>query len=386
MKDNIYQLIDKYLDGTISPAEEARLMAWYQEHSEADVEWFSEHIDEEERVRLRMLGQIQQHISTPAPVTVVHKQRWHYWAAAAAVLLVAGLATWLYMPPLQHSPKQAPLAQAPKAITPGGNKAVLILGNGEKIVLEDAGNGLLSQEGSVAVNKTDSGSLQYNGTRQAAGTVYNTLNTPYGGQYRIILQDGTKVWLNAGSSLHYPTSFPEGERSVTLSGEAYFEVAPDASRPFTVAVATTAEKTMNVRVLGTHFNINAYPEEKQNLVTLLEGSVKVAYDQANALLVPGKVAMLNKASGSIQTKNADTEAAIAWKNGYFVFDNENIAGVMRQISRWYDVDVRYEGNVSGKAIAGSLSRTKDVTAVLSMLELTGTVHFKIEGRRITVMP
>ncbi len=385
MKDYINQLIDKYLDGTISVSEEKELMAWYNEYNEADVEWVSAHVNEEEQVRLRMLYQIQQHITAPPIASVEHKHRWYYWAAAA-IFLAAGIATYLYSPQFHHQQKQGTIAQASRAIIPGSNKAVLILANGEKIILEDADNGIISQQGNVAVNKTDSGSLLYNGNPPSDATVYNTLSTPYGGQFRITLQDGTKVWLNAGSSLQYPTSFPKGERNVSLSGEAYFEVAQDAARPFNVNVATASEKSMTIRVLGTHFNINAYPEEKRNFVTLLEGAVKVAYDQANALLVPGKVAILNKASGQLQTKETDTDAATAWKNGYFFFDNENIESIMRQISRWYDVEVRYEGNVSGKAFAGSLSRTKDVTAVLRMLELTGTIHFKIEGRRITVMP
>lgn len=367
-------------------SEEAELMAWYKERNEADVAWVSDNPNEEEHVRLRMLHQIQQQIAAPQTVTVMHKRRWYYWAAAAVVLLAAGIATYLYSPSSHHQHKQETIAQASKEILPGSNKAVLILANGDKVILEDANNGIISQQGNVAVNKTDSGSLLYNGNQPSDGTVYNTLNTPYGGQFCITLQDGTKVWLNAGSSLHYPTAFPKGERNVTLSGEAYFEVAQDVTRPFNVNVATTSGKPMSIRVLGTHFNINAYPEEKKNFVTLLEGAVKVAYDQTSALLVPGKVAILNKASGQLQTKDTDTDAATAWKNGYFFFDNENIESIMRQISRWYDVEVRYEGNVSGKAFAGSLSRTKDVTDVLRMLELTGTIHFKIEGRRITVMP
>lgn len=388
MKDNIYHLIEKYLAGTITPAEEDRLMAWYQDHNETDVEWPSENAGEEEQVRLRMLMRLNQQINTPIIKPDTTRRLWYYISAAASVLVILGIATYFYYPQIHRSTRPTSIAQDVKDIGPGGNKAILTLGNGDKVVLEEAKNGLISQQGNASVNKTDSGSLFYNNvTSNAAATmVYNTLSTPYGGQYQMTLQDGTKVWLNAGSSLRYPTSFPGNERNVTLTGEAYFEVAKDKARPFFVTVNAGSGAPMTVKVLGTHFNINAYPDEQHNIVTLLEGAVKVDCGQANALLVPGKEAILNKASGNMNIKDGDTEGAIAWKNGYFLFDNEKIESIMRQISRWYNVEISYQGDVSGKAIGGSLSRSKNVSEVLNMLELTGTVHFKINGRRITVMP
>jgi len=386
LKDNIYHLIEKYLDGAITPREEEQLMAWYRDHNQADVEWLSENAEEEEQVRLRMLTQLQQQMKLPATGPVIAKRRWYYWPAAASVLLILGLAAYFYYPRLHRQTQPGSIAQSPKAIVPGSNKAILELDNGDEVVLEDTKNGLISRQGNSLVNKTDSGKLLYNNENPNATTsvAYNTLHTPYGGQYRVTLQDGTNVWLNAGSSLRYPTSFPENERKVTLTGEAYFEVAKNEAKPFYVTVNSATGTPVSVKVLGTHFNINAYPGEQQQVVTLLEGAVKVGYGQANALLVPGNEAILNK--GRINVKNGDTEAAIAWKNGYFLFDNEKIESIMKQISRWYDVEISYQGNVAGKAIGGSLPRSKDVTEVLNMLELTGTVHFKINGRRITVMP
>lgn len=382
MKNNIIHLIEKYLDGTITPAEEAELMAWYREHNEADIEWRSDNADEEEQVRSRMLNRLEQQINAPAV-----KRRRYFIPAAAAVLLILAVAGYFAYPllPKQGQPANTPLVQD---VGPGGNKAILTLANGEKVVLEEAGDGTISQQGSSAVNKTDSGHVQYNDLSVAGNTavVYNTLSTPFGGQYRVTLQDGTNVWLNAGSSLHFPAAFPQNERKVTLTGEAYFEVAKDRNRPFYVAINTGADTSMNVRVLGTHFNINAYPDEQQHVVTLLEGSVNVNYGDANALLTPGRKAILNRESGSMNVKGGDTEAAVAWKNGYFLFDNEKVESIMRQISRWYNVEVRYQGDVSKRAIAGSLSRSKNVSEVLNMLELTGAVHFKLEERRITVMP
>ncbi|MFX1706681.1 FecR family protein [Chitinophaga ginsengisegetis] len=387
MKDNIYHLIEKYLAGTITPAEEAQLMAWYQDHNQTDVEWPSENADEEEQVRLRMLLRMNQQINTPVTRSGTTRRLW-YLSAAASVLLIVGFATYFYYTQIHRSTRPAVIARDVKDIGPGGNKAILTLANGDKVVLEEAKNGLISQQGNTSVNKTGSGSLLYNkeAGSTAASIVYNTLSTPYGGQYQMTLQDGTKVWLNAGSSLRFPASFPGNERNVILTGEAYFEVAKDNARPFFVTVNAGSGAPMTVRVLGTHFNINAYPDEQHNIVTLLEGAVKVGCGQANALLAPGKEAILNRTSGKINIKDGDTEGAVAWKNGYFLFENEKIESIMRQISRWYDVEVSYQGDVSGKAIGGSLSRSKNVSEVLNMLELTGTVHFKINGRRITVMP
>ncbi|WP_436484336.1 FecR family protein [Chitinophaga sp. ARDCPP14] len=389
MKDNIYYLIEKYLAGTITPAEEEQLMAWYQDHNQTDVEWPAENADEEEQVRLRMLLRLNQQINNPATKPGTTRRLWYYLSAAASVLLILGLTTYFYYPQIHRSSHPAAIARDIKDIGPGGNKAILTLANGDKIVLEEAKNGLISQQGNASVNKTGSGSLIYN--QEAAGSsaasiVYNTLSTPYGGQYQMTLQDGTKVWLNAGSSLRFPASFPGNERNVTLTGEAYFEVAKDKARPFFVTVNAGSGAPMTVRVLGTHFNINAYPDDQHNIVTLLEGAVKVDCGGANALLAPGKEAILNRTSGKINIKEVDTEGAIAWKNGYFLFENEKVESIMRQISRWYNVEITYQGDVSGKAIGGSLSRSKNVSEVLNMLELTGTVHFKINGRRITVMP
>lgn len=362
-------------------------MAWYQEQNQADVEWLSEDEAEEEQVRLRMLSKLQQQINIPETTPARNRRLWYYLSAAASVLVLLGLAGYFYLMPLRPAAPPAGPALANNDISPGGNKAILTLDNGEKVVLEDAKNGVISQQGNAAVNKTDSGQLSYQSTgNTSAAIVYNTITTPYGGQYQVTLQDGTKVWLNAGSSLRFPAAFSGDHRNVTLTGEAYFEVAKDKARPFFVTVGAGAATPLTVKVLGTHFNINAYPEEQQHTVTLVEGAVKVDYGAANALLAPGREAVLDKVSGRLQTAATDTESAIAWKNGYFIFDNEKVESIMRQISRWYDVKISYQGDVSKKAIGGSLSRSKNVSEVLNMLELTGTVHFKINGRRITVMP
>ncbi|NLR82515.1 FecR family protein [Chitinophaga eiseniae] len=388
MKDNISQLIEKYLDGTITPAEEKTLMDWYQHRNQTDAEWPSDTVDEEETVRLRMLVRLHQQMEVPIAAPKTSRRIVYYLSAAASVIVLLGIAAYFIYPRLHPAPKPAAIAQVTGDIGPGGNKAILTLDNGDKVVLEDAKNGMISQQGNAAVNKTDSANLLYNNiaTEGTTAVVYNTVSTPYGGQYQVTLQDGTKVWLNAGSSLRFPTTFPGNERQVQLSGEAYFEVAKDKAKPFLVTVNTTADKSMTVQVLGTHFNINAYPDEQHHITTLLEGAVKINYGEANGLLVPGKEAVLHKVSGKMDIKEADTEEAVAWKNGYFLFNNDKIENIMRQISRWYNVEITYQGDVSKKAIGGSLSRYKNVSEILRMLELTGAVHFKTEGRRITVMP
>jgi len=387
LENNIHHLIEKYLDGSISPSEEKQLIDWYQNSNEADTEWVSENTDEEEQVRIRILMQVHQQTGIPVTGAKTVKRLWYRIAAAASVLLFLGVASYLIYPLIHQSSPQAVTAQLVNDIGPGGNKAILTLDNGKKVVLEDAKNGMISRQGSTLVNKTSSGNLLYNViNNEETAVVYNTVSTPYGGQYQVTLLDGTKVWLNAGASLRFPTSFPGHERNVELNGEAYFEVAKDKTKPFFVTVNTPSGKSMTVQVLGTHFNVNAYPDEQHNITTLLEGSVKVNYEQENVLLIPGKQAVLNKASGKMNIRDADTEEATAWKNGYFLFNNDKVENIMRQISRWYNVEINYQGDVSKKAIGGSVSRFKNVSEVLKMLELTGAVHFKMEGRRITVMP
>jgi transmembrane sensor len=306
------------------------------------------------------------------------------WVAAAVILL--GFSTGLYL--FSGRPKdQKHIVQNLTPITPGKNKAILILANGSKVTLDDASNGEIARQSGIKITKTAKGELIYtvqssNPIAQNTKIDYNTIETPRGGQYQVNLPDGSKVWLNAASSLRFPVAFSGGERKVELKGEAYFEVAKNKALPFRVV-----SNNQVVEVLGTHFNINSYQDENETKTTLLEGSVKVSTPtKGYAILKPGQESVINLSVPNIIVKDADTEEALAWKNGYFVFANEGIESVMRKISRWYDVDIEYLGNVSQKSVWGSVSRYKNVSEVLKMLELTGSIHFKIEERRITVMP
>lgn len=274
-------------------------------------------------------------------------------------------------------------------VLPGGDKARLELADGSVLILEKVSNGSLQQQGGTQIVKQD-GQLVYNAAQgnHSDEISYNKISTPKGGQYQVILPDGSKVWLNAGSSLRFPTAFIGNERQVELTGEAYFEVAkltiPSPSGgghklvPFIVQT-----NDVNIEVLGTHFNVMAYANEKSVNTTLLEGSVRVSQltTHNSQLLTPGQQAKVN---GSIQLVNVDTEEVVAWKNNLFQFNGADIQTVMGQIERWYDVEVDYEGEMPSKHFTGIISKNINVSKVLGMLELTGGVKFEIKGKKISV--
>ncbi len=274
-------------------------------------------------------------------------------------------------------------------VLPGGDKARLELADGSVVILEQANNGSLQEQGGTKLVKQD-GRLIYNAAQgyHSGEISYNKISTPKGGQYQIILPDGSKVWLNAESSLRFPTAFIGNERLVELTGEAYFEVAklpdtsPSAASTNMVPFKVKTNK-VNIEVLGTHFNVMAYVNEKAIYTTLLEGSVRVSQltTRNSQLLKPGQQAKVNE---NIQLVNVDTEEVIAWKNNLFQFNGADIQTVMVQIARWYDVEVDYEGQIPSKHFTGIISRNINVSKVLEMLELTGGVKFEIKGKRISV--
>lgn len=306
-----------------------------------------------------------------------------WWAAAAVLLMVATGSYLLWKRDAGKEIAKSKVSQQPAQndIAPGGNKAILTLADGTRVVLDTAGNGALTKQGSVTVIKLD-GQLAYNSDENAGNEVlYNTITTPKGGQYQLVLADGTKVWLNAASSLRYPTSFTGPERRVEITGEAYFEVAKNKARPFKVDVEGKGE----VEVLGTHFNINAYSDEPAISTTLLEGSIRFTEleNKKATLIAPGQQVLLSAEGQMKLNKHADLESVVAWKDGSFHFSSQDIVSIMRQISRWYDVEVVYKGTISIDTFTGIVSRNSNVSEVLSLMEDSG-VHFKIEGRKIVV--
>jgi len=304
---------------------------------------------------------------------------WDYrsWSAAAVIFLT--LCAGLYY--FKSNRTEQLREEAAAAIAPGGNKATLTLADGKVISLQTAENGQLAEVSGVKITKTRNGELVYSLSDAASVTTsQNMISTPKGGQYALILPDGTKVWLNAASVLKFPTAFSGSrERKVTLSGEAYFEVAK-LKTPFVVAT-----DQQWVEVLGTHFNINAYLDEQQTKTTLLEGSVRVSSLKTGNVvkLNPGEEAMLM--ANRLDVQKADIERNTDWKNGIFMFKNESLEGIMRKIARWYNVEIVYEQHAPRKeTFSGIVSRYDNVNKVLRRLELTGAVSFKIQGRKIIV--
>ncbi|MBC9932784.1 FecR family protein [Chitinophaga qingshengii] len=313
------------------------------------------------------------------------RRRW-LPAAAAAVLLLAVGAYWL-LKPAARRPEIIASAPVKQDVAPGGNKAVLILADGSTISLDSTASGALTQQGNTHITQPAGGQLIYSAAGAEPGTMvqYNTLRTPRGGQFQVTLPDGTKVWLNAASSLKYPVAFKGATRQVELTGEAYFDVAQQAATPFKVAVHT-GKDSLEVAVLGTQFNIMAYTDENMVKTTLLEGAVKVNSHGKSQQLAPGQGAYLDKRQNLLALQpHVNTEEAVAWKNGYLQLEGNDIASVMRMISRWYNVDVVFKSPVPAH-FRGIIPRNVPVSQVLKILEMTGEVHFEISGRQIIVSP
>lgn len=314
-----------------------------------------------------------------------HLRQWR-WVAAAIVLLAVGGNYIYHLQRTGRQPAPAATVSLTADVQPGGNKAVLTLGNGQKIVLDGAVNGTLAQQGNAKVLKLNNGQLVYNALHEKPGEqpkeiVYNTLTTPRGGQYRIALPDGTKVWLDAASSVTYPATFAGKDRSVAVTGQVYFEVARDKSRPFQVRV-----NDVTVEVLGTAFNINAYADEREIRTTLLEGRVKVSAGSRTPLLSPGQQARIGPDGSLKVTGDINADEITAWKNGLFHFEKADIQMVMRQLARWYDVTVSYEGAIPEGNFSGEISRDITLTQLLKGLTQT-RVHYRIDNaKHITILP
>lgn len=307
----------------------------------------------------------------------VIRLEWRKIAVAASILLCVGIGSFLALKKSNISPvvKSSGIVED---IAPGKNGAILTLSNGDKIVLDDSKNGQLTNENNTVVSKKNGGIVYDPNTN--AKTVYNTMTTPKGRQYSLQLADGTKVWLNAFSSITFPTVFSSKTRDVKLTGEAYFEVAKDKEKPFRVFV-----NDIKINVLGTHFNVNAYGDEDDTKTSLLEGSILIDQKEKRILLKPGQQAKTVK-SGAIAVKNdINPDEVLGWKNGVFYFENASLKIVLDQLSRWYDVDVVFEKGVGDRKFEGEIERSLNLSQVLKILE-KNKVHFKLEGKVLTVMP
>jgi transmembrane sensor len=332
-----------------------------------------------DEIRIRLLEAIRQLPQDPplAQVSRLVPIRPRRWIAAAAILALLATGAWWFLR-FQHPPSGSTPVALVHDIPPGHNGAILTLSNGHTIVLDSVVNGTVAVQGSTKLQKSNN-RLEYVAPAHAAspGIEYNTLTTPRGRQYALVLPDGSKVWLNAASSIIYPTAFTGKQRRVSITGEAYFDIAPNPRQPFAVAV----NGGQPIEVLGTSFNINAYADEPSARTTLLSGAVRVGH----LILQPGQQAGDDRGGRVDLIQHADIDQAVAWKNGLFQFKSASIESLMRQLARWYDIEVVYPGGQPQGHITGKLPRDMSLAKLEKALEFSG-VHFTIEGNKINVAP
>jgi ferric-dicitrate binding protein FerR (iron transport regulator) len=366
------ELLKKYRTGKCTEKEKALLETWYlQEATKSEMDFPVDALE-------RLLDEVWESLPIHQPVKTNVRPLYIMRAVAASVLLLLSVGVYFFL-----KPQQKQQIARHDQVVPGGNKAILTLANGQKIILTDAKNGAVARQGNIVVNKTAGGQVTYqvSNSTKSGQEVYNTMTTPRGGTWGLTLSDGTRVWLNSVSSIKYPTAFTGKERNVEITGEAYFEVAHNRTQPFHVTAGG-----QRVEVLGTHFNINAYPEEDAVKTTLLQGSVKLVKSSGttmeSVILKPGQQAQV--AAQIKVIKHADTDQVMAWKNGLFSFEKVSLQEVLRQLSRWYDVEVVYKGNIEPRKFGGEIGRDLNLSEVLDGLKASG-VHFSLQGRRLIVM-
>lgn len=376
-KTQISELLKKYQDGTLSNEDKDKLDAWYLHKASNNNLQLNEYELEDSYQLLKSKLPLQEETKVVS--------LWPRIAVAASIVVVLGTGIFYFS---QQKEKAVQVTAKPQEIAPGGTKGVLTLSNGKQIVLSEiTAKDTIAQEGQedeVTIKMNANGEITYVINPNAAGAKddnsFNTLSTPTGGQYNIILADGTKVYLNAVSSIKYPTQFNGDKRVVELEGEAYFEVAKNKNKPFIVK-----SDNQSIEVLGTHFNVHSYNNESVVKTTLLEGSVAVTYKNQKSILKPGQQSDVSESFSKIKVREVDTEEAVAWKNGRFKFDNADLKTVMKQLERWYGIKVEYHGDVSDVRFSGGTFRNKNLSEVLKVLEFNN-IKFKVEGKTVIVYP
>ena len=396
-KKELEALFKKYLDGSITPAEFSRLYgiinSGYDQEALDGVlqELF---LDPDYAVHtkdydpkaiftslLATIDEQEEKEAFLAPVVPLYRRFWKIAAAAAVLLLAGSLYVWLNRPPAPQPVKVA-LEKEPFDAPPGRSGAILTLSNGEKVLLDSIGNGTVAMQGRTRLRKLG-GQLNYktvDAALPASAVFYNTMTVPRGRTFKLRLEDGTMVWLNAGSTIRFPTAFTGNERKVEVTGEAYFEVTPRAGMPFTVQLNDAA-----IEVLGTSFDVADYSDEKKMTTTLLKGAVKLRTGTQELVLTPGQEGNIEKQTGVLSAKEVDTDRAVAWTKGRLTIGNSDFAALMRQISRWYDVDVVFAGKVPDVRIGGYIHRDVNLSVVLEYLGDNG-VRYKTAGKTITILP
>lgn len=385
-EERIRQLFEGWMNGQLSESEEQEWMQLLVDPTlEDERDRIIGHYYQDLPIGHRMEPEVADALFRkilPAPVRELPQRRRRWGLLAAAVMAGAVVLTGAIWLAGRTKDMGKPVAGNvyKNDVAPGGNHAVLTLAGGATILLDSAADGNLASQGGAKVLKLDAGSLSYQRTAADMAMVYNMLSTPSGGQYQLILSDGTHVWLNALSSIRFPTAFGGSDRTVELTGEAYFEVAKDNKRPFKVHTGG-----MDVVVLGTSFDVNAYKDEPAIRTTLQQGSVKLVMDGKEMLLHPGQQGETEGPDGLALVKDADVDQALAWMKGFFSFEDADIQMIMRQLSRWYGIEVRYEGLRKKGSFGGKMGRDLSLTQVLTGLSQSG-IHFRLEGKQLTVLP
>lgn len=383
LRKDLQRLFKRYLRGSATPEEKEFTEAGYNAF-----ENLPDILDGQSELEIKRLEARMEH--RLRRMTALPNRKWHevWWfrMAASVSLVIASCVVLYYFTSSEKEPAKSTTAQR---LSPGKDQATLTLSDGSQIKLDEAGNGILARQGGTEVRKLKNGLIAYSGKNASGKDVFNAITAPAGGKYSVVLPDGSQAWLNAESSIRFPTTFPPNERKVMISGEVYFEVVKDQKRPFRV----TAPGKQDLTVLGTHFNVNAYGDENVVTTTVLEGSVEVSVPGSEKVkLKPGEQSATSGAGPIHVRESVNTEEIVAWKNGMFQFEKADIRAVMRQLSRWYNVEVVYEGAVSDKQFSGKISRSVDASEVLEILSFTG-VNFRVENvtdpgkkSRIVVIP
>lgn len=376
-REQLQLLINKYLSGKASEEEKALLEKWYYDYDQ-DLEVIIHEGEErtEQELHDKILNRLRSTIQVVPKARVIPV--WKKLAAAAAVAAILTAGVWYLVSPKNSDEPQ--LARQTEAGT-GFDQAILTTSDGSKITLGKNDHlSINEQDGSTILNNGNQ--LSYTSTSSARKVFVNTLEVPRKGMYSVELADGTKVWLNSLSALQYPTAFPGKERRVFIKGEAYFEIAKNPRQPFIVEV----EGGQEIEVLGTSFNVNAYTNEQLIKTTLLEGAIRVKAGKASQKLAAGQEAQLNMISKEMKVNNnINTADAISWKNGFFTCNGKDLQAILRQVARWYDIEVEYSGSVQPESFAGSISRNMNLSELLNVLEITG-VQFSLQGKKLTVLP
>lgn len=377
-QEELIGLIEKYLKGTANTDERKSVLGWYRSIDHSRIEIPLESSLEKNEIRDRVHGRLKQYIAQNRPIRRI---KWYRRVAAAAILILITSAGYFWVLSNFKEIKNTPIASSSlkNDLPPGGNKAILTLVNGRKIILDSVHIGQLATQGKSKITKVNSGLLVYNPqptnhNQQITAIQYNTLATPRGGQYQLILPDGSRVWLNAASSITYPTSFIGNERKVKITGEAYFEIARNADKPFRVEA-----EGREILVLGTSFNVKAYADDPLMKTTLISGAIKVS----NLVLKPGQQDCIDKQTDKTTVKGSNTDNVIAWVHGQLSLQGDDLPTLMRDISRWYNVNVKFEGKVPQSSFVGRIDRDVSLSNVLNALSVYG-IYTRIEGRTIIV--